>query len=200
MRHTFQMNEFDAYKIYLAFKLHFTSEKYDITKTKGAVKFKKESFYKRQDQLSFQRLAEEFTDDTLPKFLIANHIDGNIWGGVFRYEEAVRVYHKWEGRIQSLTENFKTDLEKIVLELAEEDMNKFDADAYDAICELINIINGAYATKLSYEEIEVSLHPPVFYQDTQIKADNGMYVVTFNMKGHRFNLLMVADDKVKLNV
>ena len=126
MRHTFQMNEFDAYKIYLAFKLHFTSEKYDITKTKGAVKFKKESFYKRQDQLSFQRLAEEFTDATLPKFLIANHIDGNIWGGVFRYEEAVRVYHKWEGRIQSLTENFKTDLEKIVLELAEEDMNKFD--------------------------------------------------------------------------
>ena len=73
------MNEFDAYKIYLAFKLHFTSEKYDITKTKGAVKFKKESFYKRQDQLSFQRLAEEFTDDTLPKFLIANHIDGNIF-------------------------------------------------------------------------------------------------------------------------
>ena len=65
------MNEFDAYKIYLAFKLHFTSEKYDITKTKGAVKFKKESFYKRQDQLSFQRLAEEFNDDTLPKFLIA---------------------------------------------------------------------------------------------------------------------------------
>jgi len=36
-------------------------------------------------------------------------------------------------------------------------MNKFDADAYDAICELINIINGAYATKLSYEEITLSL-------------------------------------------
>ena len=68
------MNEFDAYKIYLAFKLHFTSEKYDITKTKGAVKFKKESFYKRQDQLSFQRLAEEFTDDTLPKFFKINLI------------------------------------------------------------------------------------------------------------------------------
>ena len=48
--------------------------------------------------------------------------------------------------------------------------------------------------------VHMSLHPPVFYQDTQIKADNGMYVVTFNMKGHRFNLLMVADDKVKLNV
>lgn len=92
------------------------------------------------------------------------------------------------------------DLLCVASAFSQEDMNKFDADAYDAICELINIINGAYATKLSYEEIEVSLHPPVFYQDTQIKADNGMYVVTFNMKGHRFNLLMVADDKVKLNV
>ena len=92
------------------------------------------------------------------------------------------------------------DLLCVASTFSQEDMNKFDADAYDAICELINIINGAYATKLSYEEIEVSLHPPVFYQDTQIKADNGMYVVTFNMKGHRFNLLMVADDKVKLNV
>ena len=88
------------------------------------------------------------------------------------------------------------DLLCVASTFSQEDMNKFDADAYDAICELINIINGAYATKLSYEEIEVSLHPPVFYQDTQIKADNGMYVVTFNMKGHRFNLLMVADDKV----
>ena len=65
---------------------------------------------------------------------------------------------------------------------------------------LLILLMVQYATKLSYEEIEVSLHPPVFYQDTQIKADNGMYVVTFNMKGHRFNLLMVADDKVKLNV
>ena len=62
------------------------------------------------------------------------------------------------------------------------------------------MINGAYATKLSYEDIEVALHPPVFYKDTQIKADNGMYVVTFSMKGHRFNLIMVADDKIKLEV
>ena len=81
------------------------------------------------------------------------------------------------------------DLLCVASTFSQEDMNKFDADAYDAICELINIINGAYATKLSYEEIEVSL-PTGIYQDTQIKADNGMYVVTFNMKGHRFNLLM----------
>ena len=45
------------------------------------------------------------------------------------------------------------DLLCVASTFSQEDMNKFDADAYDAICELINIINGAYATKLSYEEM-----------------------------------------------
>ena len=93
-----------------------------------------------------------------------------------------------------------SDLLCVASVFSQEELSEFDSDAYDAICELINIINGAYATKLSYEDIEVSLHPPVFYKDTQIKADNGMYVVTFSMNGHRFNLIMVADDKIKLEV
>ena len=93
-----------------------------------------------------------------------------------------------------------SDLLCVASVFSQEELSEFDSDAYDAICELINIINGAYATKLSYEDIEVSLHPPVFYTDTQIKADNGMYVVTFSMNGHRFNLIMVADDKIKLEV
>ena len=39
------MNEFDAFNVYLAFKLHFTTDRYDITKTRGAVKTKDETFY-----------------------------------------------------------------------------------------------------------------------------------------------------------
>jgi len=78
------------------------------------------------------------------------------------------------------------DLLCVASVFSQEELSEFDSDAY--------------ATKLSYEDIEVALHPPVFYKDTQIKADNGMYVVTFSMKGHRFNLIMVADDKIKLEV
>ena len=46
MRQTLQMNEFDAFNVCLAFKLHFTTDRYDITKTRGAVKTKDETFYK----------------------------------------------------------------------------------------------------------------------------------------------------------
>ncbi len=45
---------------------------------------------------------------------------------------------------------------------AQEDIEEFDEDAYDALCELINVMNGAYATKLGEADIEVTLHPPVF--------------------------------------
>lgn len=126
MRQTFRMNEFDAFNVYLAFKLHFTTDRYDITKTRGAVKTKNETFYKRSDQFNFTKLAKEFSEDELPKFLIANHVDGNRWGGAFIYEEALQVYNKWKGRLQSLTQNFRDDLEQICSELAYEEVNKFD--------------------------------------------------------------------------
>jgi len=126
MRQTFSMNDLDAYRTYLAFKLHFTTDKYDITKTKGAVTASKESFLKRTDQYAFKKLASEFKDDELPKFLIANYVDGNRWGGAFIYEEALQVYRKWRGRLQSLTKNFADDLDAICSELNEEEIYKFD--------------------------------------------------------------------------
>lgn len=122
----FTMNDLDAYRTYLAFKLHFTTDNYDITKTRGAVTASKESFLKRKDQFAFKKLADEFDDEELPKFLIANYVDGNRWGGTFIYEQAVQVYHKWKGRIQSLTKNFENDLDKIALELSEENVDMFD--------------------------------------------------------------------------
>ena len=96
-----QMNEFDAFNVYLAFKLHFTTDRYDITKDQRCSQDKRRNFYKRSDQFNFKRLAEEFSEDELPRFLIANHVDGNRWGGAFIYEEALQVYNKWKGRLQS---------------------------------------------------------------------------------------------------
>ena len=126
MRQTFSMNDLDAYRTYLAFKLHFTTDKYDITKTKGAVSASRESFLKRTDQFAFKKLASEFKDDELPKFLIANYVDGNRWGGAFIYEEALQVYNKWRGRLQSLTKNLQDDLQEICSELEDEEIDKFD--------------------------------------------------------------------------
>ena len=78
------------------------------------------------------------------------------------------------------------------------DFDEFDSDAYDAICEFINCTNGMFATKLSDQEIEVVLRPPVFYGDASISGDNGFYVVTMEIDGTEFNVIMSVSDKVRL--
>ena len=49
------MTPFDTYKEYLAFKNHFTREKYDYHKYGGRSKAKIESFYKRKDRYFFEK-------------------------------------------------------------------------------------------------------------------------------------------------
>ncbi|MDO5402509.1 MAG: chemotaxis protein CheX [Eubacteriales bacterium] len=87
---------------------------------------------------------------------------------------------------------------KVASQFAMEELGQFDVDAYDALCELINVMNGAYATRLGEDNIVVNLHPPVFYTDTMIAVDKGLYVVTFAMGDKEFQMLMAVDEKVKM--
>lgn len=91
------------------------------------------------------------------------------------------------------------ELLKVASAFAQEDIREFDADAYDALCEFINVINGAYATRLGEKDVEVTLHPPVFYKNTEVTAEDGFYVVTFNMGNNVFKILMAADNKIQLS-
>lgn len=87
---------------------------------------------------------------------------------------------------------------KVASVFAMEELERFDVDAYDALCEMINIMNGAYATRLSHNGVVVNLHPPVFYTDTMVEADKGFYAATFAIGQEEFQMLLVADNKVKL--
>ena len=91
-----------------------------------------------------------------------------------------------------------SDLLCVASVFSQEELSEFDSDAYDAICEFINCTNGMFATKLSDQEIEVILRPPVFYGDASISGDNGFYVVTMEIDGTEFNVIMSVSDKVRL--
>lgn len=92
-----------------------------------------------------------------------------------------------------------TELLKLASAFAQENISEFDEDAYDALCELINVMNGAYAIKLGDEDIEVTLHPPVFYREAEVTADDGFYIVTFVHENDLFRVIMAADNKIKLS-
>lgn len=110
------MDAFEVYKYYLALKLHFTTDKYDVIKQKGKVRATRQAFAKRKDLFAINKVAKTYTDEEVANFLIANFVSGDRWGGIFD-TEAKETYILWKKRKESLTYIFEQDIDNLVLEL-----------------------------------------------------------------------------------
>ena len=60
---------------------------------------------------------------------------------------------------------------------AGENFGTVDMDALDSVGEFINVINGLFATSLSYKKVSVELMPPVFMEDKANLTGSGICVV-----------------------
>ena len=108
------MAPFEVYRYYLALRLHFTTDSYDVIKQQGRVRATRNSFLKRKDLLSINRVAETYSDKDIVNFLVANFVSGDRWGGVFDVEAKDR-FQGWKKRIESISYTFKKELDKAVL-------------------------------------------------------------------------------------
>ena len=116
------IDPFELYKLYLALKLHFTKKDYDITKTKGAVKVKRETFLKRRDLISIRKLARDYKRAEMIDFLVANFVSGEKWGGLFDAEAGKR-YKAWLQRKTKREYIFEQDVDKILLEMEKHEIS-----------------------------------------------------------------------------
>ena len=121
------MDPFDVYKIYLALKLHFTTESYDITKHKYAAKGKKETFLKRKDLTVLRKLARDFRRQEIIDILVANFVSGDRWGGMVDVE-AMETYKKWKANKERLSYTFEQDLNSIQLRMEKDNIEDATVD------------------------------------------------------------------------
>ena len=117
------MDEFSVYKMYIALKLHFTTDNYDVIAQKGKVRASRQAFAKRKDLYSIKKVSKTYSDEEVANFLIANFTSGDRWGGLFDSER----YQEWKKRTESLTYIFTNDLDTLMLELEKENMSIEDA-------------------------------------------------------------------------
>jgi hypothetical protein len=110
---------YSVYKLFIATKLHFTNEKYDLVKYKGNLSgVSQESYNNRKDRKLFEHLGRQFkTRADLIQFFVANFAYGNdsfVWD--FKNGISERNYHKWIKTKESLINVFSDDLSFILLE------------------------------------------------------------------------------------
>lgn len=103
-----------AYRFYLATKLHFTTPKYNVFESKGAVTCSREAFEKRNDKFIFGKLGQRFnTEREYIQFLAANFIYGNT-DVIYSGSESDDNYIEWQRRKQSITKIFQDDMDTIM--------------------------------------------------------------------------------------
>lgn len=185
-----KMDDFEAYKIYIAMKSHFQGE-YDFVKYKGGISATKNSFHKRKDKKTFEELSRRFNSKDFKEFLLSTFLDvtesGNLalarnefmWTGRLLDDETLDIYTKWKKRIQSLSYIFKNDCEKILLTASENDL-KFD--------EIFKSIGGDYPLIMRMEKHgEIALETLIVFQKMfgflqRVKINDSTYFPAYKTK------------------
>lgn len=135
------MTGFDAYCIYTALHLHFSSDTYDYYKYHGKTRCSVTKFESRRDRYFFHKLARKFTDQkSLEFFLASNFVSHGLnWVRDSFTDEAQETYlHR---------KRIKESLEYTV----QEDLSKMFADplTVDNLKVLLRVENGEYPLLLT---------------------------------------------------
>jgi hypothetical protein len=101
---------FEVFKIYLAVKLHFTTDSYDYHKYEGKVNCKLETFTKRNDRYFFHKLSTRYNKDDILEFFVSNFLtDSNKWVKSLTEQDGKDVYTDWKKRNESFDYYFRND-------------------------------------------------------------------------------------------
>ena len=120
------MNGFKAYRYYLALKLHFTKEKFNVFENRGNIKGSYETFQARNDRFMFDKLARKYdTDQELIQYYVANFAYGND-NMVYDMEQSEENYITWKRRKESITRTFKNDLDTLQYEVEKNNLDKIN--------------------------------------------------------------------------
>ena len=145
------MKPLEVYKSYLAFKNHFTKEKYDYFKYGGRSRASEGAFNKRKDRYFFERMSRKKSDDEIKKFFLANFSqasDSNdVWIGPI-IDGGEKVYKEWIEQKENLFETFKSNSEDM--------MDSYDYDEFfDCKKGHPPILKEYLGGKLSIEELVI---------------------------------------------
>ncbi|MBQ8984129.1 MAG: chemotaxis protein CheX [Lachnospiraceae bacterium] len=82
----------------------------------------------------------------------------------------------------------------------QEEFTEINEDSLDSVCEFINCSNGLYASKMSEDDVELELMPPVMHTgEVKLWTDGPMYLVPMYIGNRRLELVICLESKWHLS-
>ena len=106
------MTPFELYRRYIALKLHFTTDSYDIVKTKGAVKITESAFRGKNVEKIINHFSKKYSKNEATNLFVSNFVVGDKYGGLYS-TMSKEIYDDWVHRMHQLKYVFKTVLDDI---------------------------------------------------------------------------------------
>lgn len=104
-----RIEPYDAYRYYMAIKLHFESDSYNAIKYHYKTSVSQQSFWKRKDKYHFAKVAKKFnTEQDLIDFFVCHFSKDLKWVGdmLDRFEE----FNQYKRKKESLTYHLNSDI------------------------------------------------------------------------------------------
>ena len=181
------MTGYDAYKIYLGFKLHFTSERYDLPTNDGRVRYNRESYNKRQDSHFFDRIARVYNTHELKGLFISHFVSDSQFNDLYS-EEAKETFVGWKKRIQSMTYNFEKELDVLLERVGNfDDLFKVD----DGV--VPEIVTALYHSDISLETFIIMDKILGFIEHIDKKIDDGIVWPIWKIRCSNYSRLLEVD-------
>jgi len=118
---------FEAYKIYVAMKTHFSREDYNFFNYNGKTNANVDSFRKRKDRYFFIRFARKYPIQKIAEMILANMLyDSKFWIGDMTGVKPREIYSAWKRKIDALSYVFDNDSDKFMVTMLENKDMTFD--------------------------------------------------------------------------
>lgn len=142
---------YDVFKLFTTLKLHFDG-KLDLSKITHTIGNKR-MYEAVKTKYHYEKIANSYNENECRSLFISNLlIRPNSWIGDMTKEDARANYLNYLGRIQSMTENYREDLKRIIKHCA--DHNKPHNDVF--VCpdrkmpDIINMVTTGYISIESF--------------------------------------------------
>ena len=109
-------------------------------------------------------------------------------------KDEVMGYQKFHGdqtAVVAISGKYE-DVRKMAIAYTKEEFVETKEDALDAVCELINCINGLYATELSRADVKIELEPPNFSVNFAQASSEEMLVLPVYIRGGEIKYMIAV--------